>query len=201
MKKPVPIILFALLLTAAVIIAVILSGKNDDPFSLPDSPVEERTRYVLSPRECFIFFHTDPDVFFDAKMPFYKNCEDFRPKAYKNENGDLVLNLTENQKKALAQAWYSGLDAYKNIANVDVSDDYKTLTVYGERGSIQYALDNKIDPYTLEDMALHQLFSGVEPKEIAVSIVYKLEPAGEIIYSACWPDEKMIRDLSQLENK
>ena len=91
-----------------------------------------------------------PEEFFDLEFDFYNEVGDFRKSARINKEGDLVLYLTRKQAKALIESLQQDLCDAENQYNIEVSEDYSVITVYGyeetyyEEGLIAFKLVHKM---------------------------------------------------------
>ncbi len=157
-----------------------------------------RREFVLSERETEMFFRFTPEEFMKCSLVIYDHVEDFRKNASLRSDGKLVLRLSDEQIRCLYEMHYSGLENYANISHVDVSKDNRELLISGSVSEIEYAMLNKLDPYTLRDMALHQLLDGVEPSEIGVMVRIVDTDAEKTVFEAYWPDEEMVWNASDL---
>lgn len=157
-----------------------------------------RREFVLSERETKLFFHYTPEEFMKYSLVVYDHVEDFRKNASLRSDGKLVVRLSDEQIRVLCEMHYSGLENYANISHIEVSKDNKKLLISGSLDEIEYAMSNKLDPFTLRDMALHQLLDGVEPSDIGVEVRIVDTDAEKTVFEAYWPDEEMVWNASDL---
>lgn len=165
---------------------------------IEDIDTTPRREFVLSERETLIFFKRTPEEFMRSTFAIYDRTEDFRKNASLTSEGKLVLRLSEEQIRCLCESYYSGLDSYANVAHIDVSPDGRELLISGSVEEIKNAMSDKLDPRTLEDMALRQLLDGVDPSEIGVRVRIVNTDTAKTVFEASWPDEKMIWNYSLL---
>ena len=169
--------------------AVIFIGVISIGVVLKFSKQEARTTYVFSPKMSLAFFGREPTEFFKTYYDYYDNCEDFRNHATIDENGNLVIRLTSEQKAALFQSTYTDLEALDAVEGVEISANYDRLTITGNEEEVLNVIWNEFEVYPIFHMANCQLIGGTDPENISVTVTIIDKDTGNPIYTAVWPDE------------
>ena len=149
---------------------------------------DEYTEYILSPTDCAIALGgLTPEEFVDYESEWYTPSVSPEKRAHIDEDGNLVLYLTDEQKEEMRDAG-SLKDQYQNALNndnIEMSDDYKTIIVncYAETvfGDIYDAFGASFCLRT------YQFVDGIEPKDISIDLILKDGVTGEIKYTIKLP--------------
>lgn len=150
------------------------------------------TTYEFSPEVSLAFFGRTPEEFFDTYYDYYETCEDFRERAEINKDGNLVLRLSKEQEDAFLKSCDSQIEEIKKIKGVYISDDYKLLSITGDKNEVAEIIANKIPILTVFDLANHQLLiTKINPEEIVVEVRVIDENTGNCVYNAIWPKEEI----------
>lgn len=150
---------------------------------------QQRTKYVLPPNISLALFGTEPEDFFTTYREFYDYCEDFRKHAQIDENGNLVLKLTKEQEKAILQYCDSGLKSFDELPEVEILDDYLGFKITGNKESITNIIANEYGIFTIDEMAFRQMFNGINPKNISVTVTVIESSTNNVLYMSTWPQD------------
>ena len=153
--------------------------------------LSNRTIYRLPERLVRCLFGTTPEEFWDKYIPLYDTCEDFRDKAYLDDENNVVLLLTEEQKLAWLLDLDTDIEDFEAIEGVEIAEDYSKVTITKPKSEIYEFVWNNYNLYTSFDMVVRQIILGKDPDTIVAEIVLIDEDTKEIIYSAKWPDEEI----------
>lgn len=156
---------------------------------------EERMTYVLPPKIALALFGCEPEEFFDYPYNYGDDsCEDFRNHASIDQDGNLVLRLTFDQILKDMEVVYSDLEGLDELEEVEISEDYTSITITGNRDEVLYVYGYELGVATIFDMAKHQLYGGKDPGTISVTFTIVDKNSGQTVYTATWPDEKIVLD-------
>lgn len=158
-----------------------------------------RTTYVLPSRTSSALFGLKPTEFLETYIKFYDTCEDFRDKASIDDNGNLVLRLSREQKQAALDFYRFDPDKFDDVPGVDVADDYTGFTITGDRETVKNAIWGNFKFATFCNLGFRQLFSGEDPETISVTCTIIEESTGKVIYKAVWPEETVSFSLEDWE--
>ena len=156
---------------------------------------DTNTTYILSPEASKAIMGYTPNDFFDEYLPFYDDCCDLREKATIDENGNLVLKMSEKDKLAFLSEVYCDIEEFKKIEGVTVSEDYSELIICGSKKEIADIVWNHFPLYLPEYMLRLQFVSGNDPETISVTVKVIDEENEEILYLAEWPKDKIDFDF------
>lgn len=109
------VVLGILLVLALVDFLLILTGKQ---MIVPASACEE-------------LFGCAPEEFLHQKSNSYSEVGNFRRLARVDAKGQLILYLTQKQANVWCSLLQQELNDAENQYNIDISDDYSVITVYG----------------------------------------------------------------------
>jgi hypothetical protein len=124
-------------------------------------------------------------------MPLYDTCEDFRDKAYLDDENNVVLLLTEEQKLAWLLDIDTDIEDFDAIEGVEIVEDYSKVTITKPKSEMYEFIWNNYNLYTSIDMVVRQIILGEDPDTIVAEIVLIDEDTQEIIYSVKWPEEEI----------
>lgn len=151
-----------------------------------------RTLYRIPPKLLLCLFGAEtPEEFWSIEYPLYNTCEDFRNKAYFDEENNVLLLLTEEQKLAWLLDYDSNIEEFDAMDGVEVAEDYSQITITKPKSEMYEFIWENFNLYTPFDMVVRQIVIGKDPNTITAKIVLIDEDSGEIIYSANWPEEKI----------
>ena len=156
---------------------------------------DTNTTYILSPEASKAIMGYTPKDFFNEYLPFYDDCCDLRDKATIDENGNLVLKMSEKDKLAFLSEVYCDIEEFKKIEGVTVSEDYSELIICGSKKEIADIVWNHFPLFLPEYMTRLQFVSGNDPETISVTVKVIDETSGESLYVAVWPKEKIKFDF------
>ena len=155
---------------------------------------EERMTYVLTPQMVSAFFGVELEDFFNAPVDWNGACEDFRNHASIDQDGNLVLRLTFDQILKDMEVVYSDLEGLDELEEVEISEDYTSITITGNRDEVLYVYGHELGIWTIVDMAKHQLYGGRDPGTISVTFTIVDKNSGQTVYTGTWPDEDIVLD-------
>lgn len=155
---------------------------------------EERMTYVLTPQMVSAFFGCELEDFFNEPIDCDGACEDFRNHASIDQDGNLVLRLTLDQILADLAMSYSDLEGLNELEEVEISDDYTSITITGNKEEVFNVFENEFGIWTVFDMSHRQLYFGSNLDKISVTFTIVDENSGQIVYTATWPDEEIVID-------
>ncbi len=153
------------------------------------------TTYILSPEASKVIMGYTPNDFFDIYLPFYDNCCDLRDKATIDEQGNLILKMTEKDRLAFLSDVYCDIEEFEKIKGTSISEDYSELIIRGTRKEIADIVWNHFPLYLPEYMLRLQFVSGNDPETISVTVKVIDEANDEILYVVVWPKEKINFDF------
>lgn len=156
---------------------------------------DTNTIYIMSPKASKAIMGYTPNDFFDIYLPFYDNCCDLREKAIIDEQGNLVLKMTEKDRLAFLSDVYCDIEEFEKIKGTSISEDYSELIISGTKKEIANIVWNHFPLYLSEYMLRLQFVSGNDPETISVTVKVIDEENGEILYLAVWPKEKINFDF------
>lgn len=201
-KKQVIVWCGALLLVFAIlIVAMYLSQSErniaDTPTEKQDSTteiynitsMEGRKTYIFSPQTIKYFFTPTAEEFFSTYYSWYDSCEDFRTYAGIDENGNLILHLTEAQENAHLQIYNSGIEHFKDVPGVDIAEDYTSFTITGTEKEVSRILYDHFPTTLMFEMRYRQLYGGKSPDAITITVNFVNSETEETMYSATWPQD------------
>ena len=155
---------------------------------------EERMTYVLTPQMVSAIFGCELEDFFNEPLDWDGACEDFRNHASIDQDGNLVLRLTDEQILTDLAAYDSDLERLDELEAVEISDDYTSITITGNKEEITDILWYEFGVWTVLDMAHHQLYFGSNLDKIFVTFTIVDKNSGQTVYTATWPDEDIVLD-------
>lgn len=156
---------------------------------------EERMTYVLPPKIALALFGCEPEEFFDYPYNYGDDsCEDFRNHASIDQDGNLVLRLTDEQILTDLAAYDSDLERLDELEAVEISDDYTSITITGNKEEVFDVFEREFGVLTVFDMAHRQLYFGKDLDTISVTLTIVDKSSGQIIYNVTWPDEAVVID-------
>ena len=153
--------------------------------------LSNRTIYRLPERLVRCLFGTTPEDFWGKYIPLYDACEDFRDKAYLDDENNVVLLLTEEQKLAWLLDLDTDIEDFDAIDGVEIAEDFSKVTITRPKSQMYEFIWNNYNLYTSFDMVVRQIILGKDPNTIVAEIVLIDEDTKEIIYSAKWPEEEI----------
>ena len=156
---------------------------------------DTNTTYILSPEASKAIMGYTPKDFFSEYLPFYDDCCDLREKATIDDNGNLVLKMSEKDKLAFLSEVYCDIEEFKKIEGVTVSEDYSELIICGSKNEIADIVWNHFPLFLPEYMTRLQFVSGNDPETISATVKVIDEMSGEILYVAVWPKDKIDFDF------
>lgn len=155
---------------------------------------EERMTYVLTPQMVSAIFGCELEDFFNEPLDWDGACEDFRNHASIDQDGNLVLRVTLNQILTDLEMYYSDLEGLDELEAVEISDDYTSITITGNKEEVTDILWYEFGVWTVLDMAHHQLYFGSNLDKISVTFTIVDKNSGQPVYTATWPDEDIVLD-------
>ena len=158
------------------------------------SKEEERMTYVLTPQMVSAIFGCELEDFFNEPLDWDGACEDFRNHASIDQDGNLVLRVTLNQILTDLEMYYSDLEGLDELEAVEISDDYTSITITGNKEEVTDILWYEFGVWTVLDMAHHQLYFGSNLDKISVTFTIVDKNSGQPVYTATWPDEDIVLD-------
>ncbi len=117
-----------LYITLAVILVIVLVVVSFNLLS--------RGRLIIQADACEDVFGCTVEEFFDKDFDFYNKVGDFRKTSRINRQGDLVLRLTQTQANTLCLYLQEDVRNAEKQYNIEVSDDYSTITIYGYKETV-----------------------------------------------------------------
>ena len=156
---------------------------------------DTNTTYILSPEASKAIMGYTPKYFFNEYLPFYDDCCDLREKATIDDNGNLVLKMSEKDKLAFLSEVYCDIEEFKKIEGVTVSEDYSELIICGSKKEIADIVWNHFPLFLPEYMTRLQFVFGNDPETISATVKVIDETSGEILYVAVWPKDKIKFDF------
>ena len=155
---------------------------------------EERMTYVLTPQMVSAIFGCELEDFFNEPLDWDGACEDFRNHASIDQDGNLVLRVTLNQILTDLEMYYSNLEGLDELEAVEISDDYTSITITGNKEELTDILWYEFGVWTVLDMAHHQLYFGSNLDKISVTFTIVDKNSGQTVYTGTWPDEDIVLD-------
>ena len=155
---------------------------------------KERMTYVLTPQMVSAIFGCELEDFFNEPLDWDGACEDFRNHASIDQDGNLVLRVTLNQILTDLEMYYSNLEGLDELEAVEISDDYTSITITGNKEELTDILWYEFGVWTVLDMAHHQLYFGSNLDKISVTFTIVDKNSGQPVYTATWPDEDIVLD-------
>ena len=152
---------------------------------------DTNTTYILSPDASKAIMGCGPTEFFDVYLPFYDNCSDLRKKASIDENGNLVLKMTEKDRLAFLSDVYCDIEEFEKIEGNSVSEDYSEIVICGTKKEISDVVWNHFPLYLPAYMLRLQFVAGNDPETLSVTVKVFDETSGELVYLAEWPKEEI----------
>ncbi len=98
-----------------------------------DSP---SVTYRISPQSCYFLFDDTPEEFLPKADSFYGWTDDFSRKAEVDEEGYLLLTLSEKKIEEWSKSYDSYFEEVEKNDRITVSDDYKKITIIGYKETI-----------------------------------------------------------------
>ena len=193
------------IISIIIILSVLFTVSCDNP-RIPNEKASgahldgnpSRDAFILPTYYCEMLFGVSPTEFFDAYLSMYQKTGDFRNGAYIDDDGNLVLNLTEKQQ----QTWRNllvndvyGVETVRNSPYISVSEDYTTLDVlcFKERVFTDFICA----AYSLIPLFVNQLLDGKAAESISVKFSLKDGITEEIVDSVTWPQEDFVAKWSE----
>lgn len=184
--KKIVVICCSVVLVLAILIGII--------WMLQSKKEKRRTTFVI-PSDMFLpLFGCEPEEFFSAPADWNGACEDFRNYASIDQDGNIVLRLTDDQILTDLAMSYSDLEGLNELEEVEISDDYTSITITGNKEEVLNVFENEFGIWTVFDMANYQLYGGRDAGTIFVTFTIVDENSGQIVYTATWPDEEIVID-------
>lgn len=144
-------------------------------------------QFTVLAANCIVTFGCSPEEFFDKEFDFYETTGDFREKAYIDEDGNLVLCISRKQAKAWRDSeWLSGFPELQDRTDIEISEDFKTLTAYFSPE--EYEADNSQEKDALicsifDKMAFIQMIDNWPQNKVHITYIEKDSVTGEILWS------------------
>ena len=130
---------------------------------------------------CLLLFDCTPKEFFDKKFPFYKHTGDFRERAYIDEHGCLVLDLTVSQANRWKETWLLSCEEERTkVADMKIGEDHKTVIVYWDSSTANEESAKAVHKVAHKLLA-SQAIDGVPIEDRVVRIKYYDVKTGELI--------------------
>ena len=144
---------------------------------------------------CKPIFGVTVEEFFETEFDYDDYVtDDIRTYSKIDRKGNLILRITEEQKRGIIDSSYDGwglmgsigVDDLSEIEGIEVAPDLTSVTVSAYK-------DNAIDlRFTARlgswGIPLIQLLNGTEPEEIKFDLILKDALTGEVFHVASWPD-------------
>jgi|GEM_PF-2576726 len=163
----------------------IATSKETTYIIPPAHADDERRTFVLSPYGTNLFFGVTPREFMNTAMLIYSSCEDFRRHAKIDKDGNLVLNLTENQTATWLYFYGDTVSDAKELG-VEIAEDYTSFYFKG------YMEDIYEFPLMLvRSLQILQLFEGKNAEDISVHCVLVDAGTGETKVDVILPPEAL----------
>ena len=153
-----------LLLICACIAVIIHIVVLNQPYSV-----------AISESVCFGLFDCTPSEFFDKSFDLYEETGDLREKSYVDERGNLMLIITEKQRKKLLKTnWINSFDELESLVKIETTSDCRQFTMYlteetqvgGRKEDQVYFYFNK----ALAKMILTQLLNKIPESELFIGV-------------------------------
>ena len=163
-------------------------------FFKKDAPEEEkRNTYVFSPKMTDSFFGCTPSQFVKGNNHLAINDygEDFYTHASVDENGNLMLRLTEQQEKDMvSQYGNTDFEALENtIEGLTFLENETGMIIRGNKKQIINVIWS-LPFFVVQEMAAKQVFVHKKtPEEVAVSVTIIDAGNDKVLYTATWPHE------------
>lgn len=133
---------------------------------------------VIPADECEDVLGCTAEEFFDKELDFYNEVGDFRKRARINKQGDLVLRLTQVQANAWCLSLQEDVRNAEKQYNIEVSDDYSTITIYGYKETVYRDL---VKAQELE--AKNVLIRSFKRQDYLCNLIIKDGLTGKIVWS------------------
>lgn len=150
--------------------------------------------YEIPADLCVPILHVSAEDFFTRYCDYYDTLGDFRVYSKIDREGNLILRMTEEQRKGVIEYEHDGwdetgsigVDDLSEIEGIEVAPDLTSVTVSCYK-------DNAIDQYFTARLGSWgipaiQLLSGAEPEEIKLDIILKDAVTGEVVHTRSWPN-------------
>lgn len=143
--------------------------------------------YTCTPEGCINIFGVSIEEFMNTELEFYDETGDFRKNARIDENGQLIVTLSQYQVYAWKKSdWLSDFSKYPEKEPFVISSDYKKLDIYISSNvlpsSQEYeAITDEADKIILR-MGTLQLLDGLEHKDIVVLYTVINKDTDQILY-------------------
>lgn len=150
--------------------------------------------YEIPEDLCIPILHVSAEDFFTRYCDYYDTLGDFREYSKIDRKGNLILRMTEEQRKGLIEYERDGWDKIGSIGVDDLSE-FEGIEVAPDLTSVTVSCykDNAVDQcFTVSlgswGIPVIQLLSGVEPEEIKLDIILKDAVTGEVVHTRSWPN-------------
>lgn len=144
------------------------------------------TTYTISPKLTKAFWGRTPQEFLVSDYDFFPSCEDFNRHGYIDENGNLVLILTERQKIFVKKDIRETIKCAEDVS-INVSKDYKSYVFECSAEESSNTLRNF--PILLTHrLGMMQILSGEDPDTVSVTIMVRHPETKEITQQIVWPE-------------
>ncbi len=146
--------------------------------------------YRIHAQQCERVFDCTPKQLLKSEHDCLDTVGDFRKKSYVDRNGNLVLVLTESQKKAMIE-WLVEFPEIKDRTDVDVSEDLSSITIYYlpetfTEDSIEFAGMSRAISSVAAKIVTKKALEGVPMEDISILYTAKHIETGEVIYTETW---------------
>ncbi len=150
--------------------------------------------YEIPADMCKSFFGVSVEDFFITNCDYYDTLGDFREYSKIDRKGNLILRMTEEQRKGVIEFWYDGWDLMGSIGVDDLSE-FEGIEVAPDLTSVTVCCykDNAVYQFFTARLGswgipVIQLLNGTEPEEIKLDIILKDAVTGEVVHTRSWPN-------------
>lgn len=137
--------------------------------------------YEIPPVTCKSYFGCAPAEFIYNDFDFYETTKDFRKNSTVDSQGNLVLTLNRKQKDAWLQSGM--LTDFSKYENIEVSSDYKTITVYAFPETAYNTISDAA--IVLDKCCMIQKLNGISTYQIQYNIIDATND--KVIYTTTYP--------------
>lgn len=161
--------------------------------------------YEIPADMCKSFFGVSVEDFFITNCDYYDTLGDFREYSKIDRKGNLILRMTEEQRKGLIKFHRDGWDKAGSIGaddlseadGIEVAPDYTSVTVSCYKND---AADKCfLAVWGSAGFPVIQLLNGVEPESVKFEIFVKDALTGDVVFEGAWPKYEMQIDEIALE--
>ncbi len=144
-------------------------------------------KYPIHAQQCERIFNCTPAQLLKSEPDCLDTVGDFRKKSYVDQNGHLMLVLTEPQRAAMKD-WLMEFSELKDRSDIEVSEDLSSITIYylpglSERDSIAFENMSRAATSVAEKIVLIKMLDGVPDEDISIFCIQKNIETGEVIYT------------------